>query len=100
MLHKMSKMRGFHIHAIDGEIGHVDEFLLDAESWTIRYLVVDTSNWIGGRSVLISVALVSAVDSSSRKMRVQLTRAQLKDSPSIDEADIDLDETLPSIWIL
>jgi hypothetical protein len=33
-------------------------------------------------------------------MRVQLTRAQLKDSPSIDEADIDLDETLPSIWIL
>ena len=99
MLHKTSRMAGYHLVADDGEVGHVDDFLVD-EGWTVRYLVVDTSNWIGGRSVLISVALVSGVDSSSRKMRVRLTRAQLKDSPSIDKADIDLDETLPSIWIL
>jgi hypothetical protein len=93
-------MRGFHIVATDGGIGHVDDFLVDEATWAVRYLVVDTSNWIGGRSVLISAALVSDVDSSSRKIRVRLTRAQLKDSPSIDEAEIDLDETLPSIWIL
>ena len=99
MLHKTSRMAGYHLVADDGEVGHVDDFLVD-EGWTVRYLVVDTSNWIGGRSVLISAALVSDVDSSSRKIRVQLTRAQLKASPSIDEAEIDLDETLPSIWIL
>jgi hypothetical protein len=89
VLHKTSRMAGYHLVADDGEVGHVDDFLVDEGTWTVRYLVVDTSNWIGGRSVLISVALVSDVDSSSRKIRVRLTRAQLKDSPSIDEADID-----------
>ena len=41
--------------ALDGEIGHVSDFLVDEGTWTVRYLVIDTSNWIGGRSVLISV---------------------------------------------
>ena len=42
-------MRGCHIEATDGTIGHVDNFLIDEFSWAVRYLVVDTSNWIGGR---------------------------------------------------
>src|SRR5437867_6756168 len=44
MLHKTTYMRGFHIEATDGGIGHVDDFLVD-ENWIVRYLVVDTSNW-------------------------------------------------------
>ena len=60
MLHKIEKIRGFHILAADGEIGHVDEFLVDERDWSVRYLVVDTSNWIGGRSVLISSEAVES----------------------------------------
>ena len=55
MLHKTSKIIGFHLVATDGEIGHVDDVLVD-EQWNVRYLVVDTSNWIGGRSVLLAPA--------------------------------------------
>jgi len=58
MLHKTSYLHGFHLVATDGEIGHIDDFLLDA-NWTVRYLVVDTSNWIGGRSVLVSRPLLT-----------------------------------------
>jgi hypothetical protein len=93
-------MAGYHIVAEDGGIGHVDDFLVDEATWTVRYLVVDTSNWIGGRSVLVSAALVTAIDSAARKIRVRLTRSQVERSPSIDTADIDLEETLPSVWIL
>jgi hypothetical protein len=100
LLHKTSRMIGYHLVADDGEVGHVDDFLVEEGTWTVRYLVVDTSNWIGGRSVLISAAVVSGVDSSSRKIRVRLTRVQLENSPSVDEADIDPDETLPAVWIL
>jgi hypothetical protein len=64
MLHKIDKIRGFHILAADGEIGHVDEFLVDERDWSVRYLVVDTSNWIGGRSVLISREVVDAIERS------------------------------------
>src|SRR5262245_25507436 len=61
MLHKTSKVLGFHLVATDGEIGHVDDFLVD-ENWGVRYLVIDTSNWIGGKSVLISPAAIEKVD--------------------------------------
>ena len=100
MLHKLSKVRGFHIHAMDGEIGHVDDFLLDESTWGLRYMVVDTANWIGGRRVLLSPQVVAGVDVEHQRMDVALTRDQIERSKSIDSADIALAETLPSIWIM
>jgi hypothetical protein len=100
VLHKIDKIRGFHILAADGEIGHVDEFLVDERDWSVRYLVVDTSNWIGGRSVLISGAVVDAIASPIRTIRVRLTRDEIKRGPSVDTADIETIETLPAVWIM
>jgi len=96
----LSKLRGFHIHALDGEIGHVDDFLFDESTWTVRYLLVDTSNWIGGRHVLISAASVDAVDVPSGKIHVRMTRDAVTGSPSLDAADLPVTETLPAVWIL
>ena len=99
MLHKTSKMRGFHLVATDGEVGHVDDFLVD-EGWNVRYLVVDTSNWIGGKWVLISPSALEKVNSPDKKIRVRLTRAEIQRSPSVDNADIELIETLPPVLIM
>jgi PRC-barrel domain len=100
MVHRTTKVTGFHLHAVDGPIGHVDDFLFDEKTWTVQYLVVDTSNWIGGRSVLISPRVVTAVDPVNRQIDVSMTREQIKASPSRDTADIPLVETLPTIWIM
>ena len=100
MLHKFSKIRGFHIHALDGEIGHVDDFLLDESTWGLKYLVVDTANWIGGKRVLVSPQVVACVDAEHERIDVTLTRDQIEHSKSIDNADIALAETLPTIWIM
>ena len=99
MLHKTSKMSGFHVLATDGEIGHVDDFLV-GEDWRIKYLVVDTSNWIGGKSVLISPSAVEKIDSPEKEIRVRLTRAEIEHSPSVESADIELIETLPPVLIM
>ena len=80
MLHKTSYMRGFHLVATDGEIGHVDDFLID-ENWNVRYLVVDTSNWIGGRTVLLSPDWVRRVDWNNREIHVDMSRDAVKGSP-------------------
>ncbi len=42
-------VRGHHIHAADGGIGHVDDFIIDDEIWAIRYLIIDTKNWWPGK---------------------------------------------------
>jgi hypothetical protein len=89
---------GYHLQASDGEIGHVDDVLIDG-SWKIRYLVVDTSNWIGGKSVVIAPTALHGIDWSQSKMRVDLTREAIRESPSFDSIDIAPGEGV-RIWLM
>lgn len=96
MLHKFSRVRGFHLHATDGTIGHVDDFLFD-ETCAIRYLVVDTSHLWAHKWMLIAANAVQMIDAPNRAIYVNLTRDQIKHSPSVETADVELIETLPSL---
>jgi len=100
VLHKTSELRGYHIVATDGEIGHVNDFLIDEGGRTVQYLVVDTSNWIGGRSVLIATTVVERIDSPAMKIHVKLTRDAIKRGPSVETAQIDPAEIVPALWIM
>jgi hypothetical protein len=94
MLHYMTLLKGFHVIATDGDAGHVDDFLVD-EAGSLRHLVVDTSNWPGGQAVLLSPTVIAKIDSPEKRIHVKVSRAQVKNSPSVDSADIELIETLP-----
>jgi hypothetical protein len=93
------EIAGFHLQAIDGEIGHVDDVLIDDTTWKICYLVVDTSNWIGGKSVVISPAALHGIDWPQSKMQVDLTREAIRQSPSFDSIEIAPGEGL-RIWLM
>jgi hypothetical protein len=96
------EITGYHLQASDGEIGHADDVLIDDATWRIRYLVVDTSNWIGGiggRSVVISPTALHGIDWSHSKMQVDLTRAAIRDSPSFDSIEIAPGEGV-RIWLM
>ncbi len=54
MLRNAKDLHGFKIRATDGELGTVDQLYFDDETWAIRYLMVETGGWLGGRRVLIS----------------------------------------------
>ena len=54
MLTNVTFLKGLVIQATDGELGTVDQFYFDDETWAIRYLTVETGGWLGGRQVLIS----------------------------------------------
>ncbi|MHB8419935.1 MAG: PRC-barrel domain-containing protein [Myxococcales bacterium] len=85
-------VRGYHIQGSDAAIGHIDDFLFDDETWAVRYLVVDTSNWWVGKRVLVAPHWASQVSWEERRIYVDLTRQQIKDSPAWSEiAAIDRD---------
>jgi hypothetical protein len=84
MLRNVNKLEGFAIGATDGPIGKVKDFYFDDESWVIRYAVVDTSNWLGGRDVLISPYSMGRADWEGETLPVTVTKEQVKNSPSID----------------
>jgi hypothetical protein len=69
-------LRGCTLAASDGEIGSVREFYFTDEQWKVRYLVVDTGSWLGGRRVLVVPAVLREVDPQSNVIVVDLTKEQ------------------------
>lgn len=75
---------GYGIHAVDGEIGHVTDYLVDDKGWVIRYLLVDTRDWLPGRTVLVSPRWIERVDWAETAVHVALTKAEIETSPEYD----------------
>src|ERR1017187_10522195 len=78
MLTNATQLKGFVIRATDGELGTVDEFYFDDETWAIRYLTVETGGWLGGRQVLISPISVIHTDWEAKRLEVALTKKQVE----------------------
>jgi uncharacterized protein YrrD len=86
-LRSSASVTGHEIQASDGSIGHVRDFIFDDESWTIRYLVVDTSNWWPlGHQVLLATHWIDSIDWADKTVVTSLTRAQVRNSPKYEEA--------------
>ncbi|HTT02344.1 MAG TPA: PRC-barrel domain-containing protein [Steroidobacteraceae bacterium] len=85
-LRSVREVVGYHIHASDDAIGHVEDFLFDDSSWAIRYVVVDTRNWLPGKQVLLSPHWIREVSWAERLVRVELTRSGVETSPVFDAA--------------
>jgi hypothetical protein len=83
-LRSVEAVTGYHIHASDGEIGHVEDFLLEDADWSIHYLEVDTKNWWPGKKVLISPRSARAVDWTEKLVNLDVDRQRVKDSPAYD----------------
>jgi hypothetical protein len=83
-LRSLAEVTGYNIHATDGEMGHVASFLIDDESWDIRYLVADTRNWWFGRHVLLSPAAVRDIEWDLHRIDLKLTCYKIKGSPPWD----------------
>ena len=85
-LRSCKEVMEYHIHATDGDIGHVQSMLVDEETWAIRYLIADTSNWWLGHQVLIAPQWIQNVSWPDAKVAVDLTRQAVKDAPPYDSA--------------
>lgn len=75
---------GYSLHAADGPIGKVEDYILDDEKWGIRYLVVDAGLWLPGRKVLISTHWLENVAWETAEVFVGLTQAAVRNSPEFD----------------
>jgi hypothetical protein len=107
MLTNVTFLKGLAIHATDGELGTVDEFYFDDETWAIRYLTVETGGWLGGRQVLISPFSILHTDWPAKRLDVALTKTQVQNSPDINthqpvsrqhEAEYNLYYGYPYYW--
>jgi hypothetical protein len=83
-LHSASDVIGCYVQAADDDVGHVEDFLVDEQTWAIRYLVVDTRNWLPGRKVVIAPAWIRSVSWEESKVHVDLSRSEVEGAPEYD----------------
>lgn len=86
-LRSTSKVEGYFIHANDGEIGHVEDYIVDDEKWNILFIVVDTTNWLPGKKVLILPHWVNRIEWGESKVYINLTKKSIEESPEFNPAD-------------
>jgi len=85
-VHSMRDLTRYAIEATDGGIGQAVDCLVDDTDWTIRYLVVDTGNWLPGKQVLVAPDWIDRVDWNGSRIYVKMTQAQIKHSPEYDSS--------------
>lgn len=94
-LRSSDEVAGYRLDTTNGLIGHVEDFILDDQKWTIRYLEIDTRNWLPGRHVLVSPAWVQHVDWAEQQVHIELSQELVKSAPEYDSSkDISRDYQL------
>lgn len=86
-LRSTATITGYHIHATDGEIGHVNDFIMDDKTWRIKFIVVDTHNWFGGKKVMIPVGLIKKIEWADSKVFLDMPMAAIEKCKLFAEED-------------
>jgi len=81
---------GHQIQALDGELGHVEDYIIDDEAWVIRYLIINAHDWWPGKKILVSPQWIERISWGERKVYVNLSRETVVQSPEY------LEESRPS----
>ena len=74
-------MDGYGVHAKDGNIGHIEDFIIDEKTWSIRYLVIGTRNWWPSKKVVIPPQWIDSIGWADSKVVLDLTQDQRSGTP-------------------
>ena len=73
--------RGDPVHALDGEIGRVQGFLVDPDDHRVTHVLLEEGHLWGRKKVSIPVSAVTGVENG---IRLSLTKKQVEDLPAAD----------------
>jgi len=82
-------MTDYALHAVDGDVGLIHGLLIDTDTWSIRYLVVDAGEWLEDRFTLLAPRVIRSLNHDDRHFVTNVTRQQVQNSPPYD-GDIEL----------
>jgi sporulation protein YlmC with PRC-barrel domain len=87
-LRSMRSITGFEIEATDGEIGHVKDCIVEDAKWTIKYLVIDTGNWLPGKKILVPSSWIRTITLATLIVHLNHTRNAVKHSTELGSTNL------------
>ncbi|MBW7932230.1 MAG: PRC-barrel domain containing protein [Gemmatimonadaceae bacterium] len=80
-LRSTEDVTGHRVAAVDGMIGDISDFIVDDQTWAIRYLVIDTHDWLIGKQVLVAPRWIARISWPEQTVFVTVTRETIQRSP-------------------
>jgi uncharacterized protein YrrD len=87
-LRSSAEVTGYRVHATDGDIGHIEDLVFDDHEWMVRYVEVDTRNWLPGKQVLVPTGRITKIDWHTRSVSMSLTRHAIQSAPPYDPSQL------------
>ena len=87
-LRSVNEVIGYHVACQDGDIGRVTDMVVPRGDWVIRYLVVDTGDWLPGRQVILAPEWFGRIDWEARSIRTALTRDSVEQSAAFESIEL------------
>jgi sporulation protein YlmC with PRC-barrel domain len=81
MLRPVKNILNYRILATDGEIGGVSDLIVDDQEMKLRYLVIDTGNWLPGKKVVLSTAWISSVAPERDTVVMNIEKKRIQEAP-------------------
>jgi len=85
-LYSIKTSLGYYIQAHDGEIGHLEDFIINDQNWMIRFMIINTSNWWLGKKVTVEPFLISSINPQETLLHLRLSQETVKNSPEFDSS--------------
>lgn len=84
-LRSVRELTGYTILTGDeADVGHLADFIVDDESWAVRFLVLDSSHLPFSKKQLLATDWITAVSWVDRELRLDVTADQLEGAPPFD----------------
>jgi sporulation protein YlmC with PRC-barrel domain len=84
-LRSFNEIKGYHIQASDGTLGHIEDIIIDDQDWQIVYVIVDTSNWLPwSKKVLIGTSRMDEISYVNQQVKINLSIESIKSAPEFD----------------
>lgn len=97
-LRSAREVMGYRIDALDDEFGHVEDFIMDDETWMFRLLVVDSRNWLPGKKFLVDINWIQDLDWPGEKASVRLKREKIESAPEYDPHELVNEDYLNNLY--
>ncbi|MEZ6046428.1 MAG: PRC-barrel domain-containing protein [Planctomycetaceae bacterium] len=83
-LRSLNEIKGYSIQCDEGELGHIEELIVDTDSWTLRYVTIDTGRWLPGKKVIIGIDWLTRISWEEQKAYLDLSKTQVRNAPLYD----------------
>lgn len=80
-LRSLGEVTGYDVIAGDDKIGKLDGFLVDVNSWVLRYAVVDSGKWLSHNRVVVPPFWINEISWVDHQVAVKLSRERIEQAP-------------------